>query len=97
MIEILKDAMNVKKQVNEIRQMQLELQSDEMKQSHVFFQNILAKRQQQQERNQGFFQCTCKPFEQNSTISCAMRQCRSAMENLKIRLPLIFMSLWSYL
>ena len=55
MIEILKDAMNVKKQVNEIRQRQLELQSDEMKQSHVFFQNILAQRQQQQERNQGFF------------------------------------------
>lgn len=54
MMEILKHAMNVKKQVNEIRQRQLELQSDEMKQSHMFFQNILAQRQQQQERNQGF-------------------------------------------
>ena len=56
MMEILKDAMGAKKQANEVRQRELELQSEEMKQNRLFFQNILAQQQQFQQQQQAMNQ-----------------------------------------
>jgi hypothetical protein len=58
MSDVLKDAMGVKKQANDIRQRELELKSEEMKQNQVFMQNVLMQQQhfqqQQQAMNQAF-------------------------------------------
>lgn len=60
MSDVLKDAMGVKKQANDIRQRELELKAEEMKQNQVFMQNILMQQQhfqqQQQAMNQSFIQ-----------------------------------------
>ena len=56
MTEILKDAMTIKKQANEIRERELELQTQEMKQNHMFFQSMLAQQQQFQQQQQAMNQ-----------------------------------------
>ena len=56
MAEILKDAMKVKKQANEIRQKELELKAEEVKQNQMFLQNILVQQQQFQQQQQAMNQ-----------------------------------------
>jgi hypothetical protein len=58
MTEILNEATSVKKQKNEIRQRELELQSEDTKQNQMFLQNVLIQQQQFQQQqhpmNQAF-------------------------------------------
>lgn len=48
--------MTIKKQANEIRERELELQTQERKQNHMFFQSMLAQQQQFQQQQQAMNQ-----------------------------------------
>lgn len=56
MTDILKDAMTIKKQANEIRERELELQTQDMKQNHIIFQSMLTQQQQFQQQQQAMNQ-----------------------------------------
>ena len=51
-IKKLKDAMESKKQVNEIRKRELEVKTEEIKQNQMFFKNSLLQQQQFQQQQQ---------------------------------------------